>query len=83
MGDAARLDDRLKSRLPYILLASVAMGITVYSVQNLMGDAFITPIWRYLALFGLVLSGIISYGIFLVAFGAVSRNDVKGFIKRG
>ncbi len=83
MGDAARLDDRLKSRLPYILLASIAMGVTVYLVQKMMGDAFTTPRLRYVALFGLIMSGIISYGVFLKAFGAVSRKDVKGFIKRG
>jgi putative peptidoglycan lipid II flippase len=83
MGDAAKLDIRLKSRLPFIILASLAMGATVFFVQRILGDAFVTPTWRYLALFGLVLSGVVSYGIFLKGFGAVSRKDIKGFVKRG
>jgi hypothetical protein len=58
------------------------MGATVYGVQIALGEAFTTPGWRYLALFGLVLSGMISYGLFLKGFGVASRKDLKGFIKR-
>ena len=59
------------------------MGLTVFCVQWIMADLFITPAWRYLALFGVVMSGIISYGIVLKGLGAVKRKDSKGFIKRG
>lgn len=82
MGDAVRLDARLKSRLPYILLASVGMGVVIFAVQHMLGDAFKTPTLRYVALLGLILSGMISYAAFLKLFGAVSRKDVKGFVKR-
>jgi putative peptidoglycan lipid II flippase len=82
MGEAVRLDSRLKSRLPYILLASIGMGIVIFGVQYVLDDAFTTPTVRYFALFGLILSGMISYAVFLKLFGAVSRKDVKSFVKR-
>jgi putative peptidoglycan lipid II flippase len=83
MGDAVQLDIRLKSRAPFILLASLCMGVVVFGVQYLLGDTLNVSGVRYLALFALIASGMISYGIFLKLFGAVSRRDVKGFIRRG
>tara|TARA_R110002124_G_scaffold70948_4_gene189975 strand:+ start:265 stop:1809 length:1545 start_codon:yes stop_codon:yes gene_type:complete len=83
MGDAVQLDARLKSRAPFILLASIGMGVVVFGMQYLMGDAFNLPTVRYGALLALIAAGMVSYAIFLKLFGAVSRRDVKGFIRRG
>jgi len=83
MGAAVTLDKRFKSRLPYILAASIGMGVVVWAVQYGLGNAISLPTLRYGALAALILSGMISYAVFLKLFGTVSRKDVKGFIKRG
>ena len=77
MGSAVALDKRLKSRLPYILLASIGMGLTIYIIQYSLDEALNTPKIRYIALFALVTSGIFSYTVFLKLFGIISFRDIK------
>jgi len=83
MGAAVSIDTRLKSRLPYILAASIGMGCVVWGVQYGLGNTFNIPTIRYGALAVLILSGMLSYAAFLKLFGAVSRKDIKGYIRRG
>ena len=82
MGSAVALDKRLKSRLPYILLASIGMGLTIYIIQYSLDEALNTPKIRYIALFALVTSGIFSYTVFLKLFGIISFRDIKILSRR-
>ena len=63
--------------LPYILLASIGMGLVVYIIQYFLDEALNTHTIRYIALFALVSSGIFSYALFLKLFGIISFRDVK------
>lgn len=83
MGDAVQLDARLKSRAPYILLASLGMGVAIYAAQFLLANLLVTPFLRYIALIILIVVGIICYGILLKVFGVINRQDLKDFMRRG
>ncbi|QHQ37410.1 murein biosynthesis integral membrane protein MurJ [Algicella marina] len=79
---AIQLDDRLKSRLPRLLGASIAMGACCYGAALAMGDALIEQTVRYGALAVLVAIGVVSYAIFTVAFGGMRMSDLKSAFAR-
>jgi putative peptidoglycan lipid II flippase len=82
MGDEARLDARLRQRLPRIVLAALIMGAVLWgaawSLSGLLADAG----WRYLALVGLILLGIVSYFSSGVAVGAFKLSDFRNLRRR-
>ena len=82
MGLAATLDDRFRARAPRILLASAAMGLCLWGASSLLSPALVAPGWRYLALTGLVLTGIISYFGLGAVFGAFRLSDFRSALKR-
>lgn len=82
MGEAAKFDERFFKTLPRIILATVVMGIVVYMTQQYLGQSLYTNGLRYIALSGLVASGIISYAMALIGFGAYSITDIKRILKR-
>ena len=75
--DEARLDDRLRNRLPRIVLASALMGAVLLGLAHLMSAALLDPVWRYGALAALILAGIISYFGSGVLVGAFRLSDFK------
>ena len=77
MGDEARLDARLRNRLPRILLASALMGAALWAAAWGLAPALADPVWRYVALIGLILVGIISYFCSGVVVGAFKLSDFR------
>ena len=77
MGDEARLDDRLRNRLPRIVLASALMGAVLLGLAHLVSGALLDPVWRYGALAALIFAGIISYFGSGVLVGAFRLSDFK------
>ena len=77
MGDEARLDTRSRSRIPRVVLASLAMGAVLWAGQIAMGPLFGEAIWRYVALAALIAVGIISYFVAGTAIGAFRLSDFK------
>ncbi|WP_353476577.1 murein biosynthesis integral membrane protein MurJ (plasmid) [Salipiger sp. H15] len=75
-GETARLDERLRRRAPRILLASAVMGVAVWTLRHMLGDAFDTPGTRYLALGALVIGGTVTYLLAGWLFGAVRPGDL-------
>ncbi len=82
MGTAAQFDARFFTTIPKIILATAVMSIVIYFTQMYLSQALVTSGVRYLALSGLVASGIISYAAALLGFGAYSLNEIKQFTKR-
>ena len=77
MGDEARFDTRSRSRIPRVVLASLAMGAVLWAGQIALGPLFGEAIWRYVALAALVAVGIISYFVAGTAIGAFRLSDFK------
>ena len=61
MDESARFDARFKSRLPRIILAALLMGGVLWVMTVALGPALDVAKWRWLALGGLILSGMVSY----------------------
>lgn len=77
MGDEARLDARMRQRLPRIILAALGMGVVLWLAALLLGPALSSPGWRYSALAALVAAGILSYGGIGLAIGALRLSDLR------
>ena len=77
MGDEARFDTRSRSRIPRVVLASLAMGAVLWAGQIALGPLFGQAIWRYVALAALITAGIISYFVAGTAIGAFRLSDFK------
>jgi putative peptidoglycan lipid II flippase len=86
MGDAARMDARLRHRLPRIALASGVMGAVLWGLSEALAPMLATAGLRYGALALLVFGGIITYfgtggliGAFRMSdFGSALRRKKKG-----
>ena len=82
MGEAARFDDRLRRRLPRIVLSAAVMGAALWGLQHLLGDALYTPTQRYGALALLVLGGMVTYALAAFATGAARPADFTAGFRR-
>lgn len=82
MGGAAKLDDRLRRVIPRIIIASLMMGAIIWGVSWALSDWFSSGNLRYAALGLLILSGIVSYGGLVLAFGAMAPADLKRILRR-
>jgi putative peptidoglycan lipid II flippase len=82
MGEAARLDDRFRTRLPRILAASALMGVVLWLAAVLLGPGLGTPTVRYAALAALVASGLAAYALAGRALGAFTIADIRGALRR-
>jgi putative peptidoglycan lipid II flippase len=86
MGDAARMDARLRHRLPRIALASGVMGAVLWGLSEALAPMLATAGLRYGALALLVFGGIVTYfgtggliGAFRMSdFGSALRRKKKG-----
>lgn len=83
MGQESQFDQRLRSRLPRICLASALMGACLWVGSLLLGPALETAGWRYPALAVLVLLGLISYFGLGTLVGAFRLSDFKAAMRRG
>ena len=81
-GKAAAFDDRLRHRLPRIIAASAVMGLVLWGMMALLGDALEEPGLRYLALTALVAAGMAAYGTAAIGLGAIRPADLKAGLRR-
>ncbi len=82
MGPAAAIDDRLRKRLPRIVLASLIMGAVVFVAMLAMGPLFQQYGVRYLALAALVIGGIAAYAIAAILLGAIRPAELRSGLRR-
>jgi len=82
MGEAARFDDRFRSRLPRIVLASGIMGAVLWGGMIVLGPMLGVPGWRYAGLALLVVLGIAAYGVAALGLGAMRLADLKAALRR-
>ncbi|WP_116083199.1 murein biosynthesis integral membrane protein MurJ [Tropicimonas sp. IMCC34011] len=82
MGEATRVDDRLRRRIPRIVLSALLMAALLVGLAWLLREPLAQGGWRYLALFGLVASGILSYFAFAQWLGATRLSEITGAMKR-
>ncbi len=79
----APLDARFKSRLPRMLLASLAMGAAVYGLHRVLAPWFQgTDAERIAALAILVAGGAVVYGILALLIGALRAGEIRDVVKR-
>lgn len=78
-----QLDERLRAKLPRILLASavMAIGVLVMAEQagGLIGGAIFADLFWLLTVSA---AGLILYSIAAVLFGAISRDDLRAALRR-
>ncbi len=77
MGDAARADDRLRSRLPRVIAACAIMGVFLWGAETALADALSAHGHRYWALAVLVLSGMAVYVAAAYLLGAFRLSDFR------
>ena len=82
MGEAARFDDRFRSRLWRIVVASGLMGALLAGAMLVIGPAFGMETIRYAALLLLVLVGIIGYFLIGQMIGAFRLSEFKAAVRR-
>ncbi|WP_194096508.1 murein biosynthesis integral membrane protein MurJ [Marivivens aquimaris] len=82
MGEAAQFDARFKRRIWRIVLASFAMGAVLWFSYGSAAFFFGLPHVRYLALFILVMIGMVSYFIVGQLIGAFRIREFAGAFRR-
>ncbi|MFD1196437.1 murein biosynthesis integral membrane protein MurJ [Seohaeicola saemankumensis] len=83
MGEVARFDARFHGRIWRIIGASVAMGAALWLATVWMSPFFAMAGWRYLALLGLILIGIVSYFGIGQLIGAFRLGEFRRAFQRG
>jgi len=82
MGEAARMDARLRKRLPAIIAASLAMRMALWGLRGLLAPMLAERHDRFLALALLVGGGAAVYGVAALALGAFRPGDLKAGMRR-
>lgn len=84
MGEVARYDARFHARIWRIIVASLLMGVVLWGAMVMISPVFAMAGWRYLALLGLIMIGIISYFAIGQMIGAFRLGEFKrAFQRRG
>jgi putative peptidoglycan lipid II flippase len=83
MGDAGAPDARLRRSLPRILLACLIMGGALFLGQRALHAPLRAEIFRYGALFALVVLGMASYAVAVIGLGGLRLGDVRAAMRRG
>ncbi len=83
MGEAARMDGRLRHRASRIGFASVLMAAVLVALAWLFNETLKTPGLRYIALAMLVTAGAGTYGIACLALKAITFDDFRSAMRRG
>ena len=82
MGDEARLDDRLRRRLPRILAACGVMAAVLWGGALLLEGPLSLPVWRWAALVALIVAGMGSYAGAVLLFRAYRLSDLRAAMRR-
>lgn len=83
LGEVARFDARFHGRIWRICAASVVMGAACLIAAHLLGPALNTAGLRYLALAGLVGTGIVTYFGIGHLIGAFRLSEFRSSMRRG
>ncbi|MCQ0091197.1 murein biosynthesis integral membrane protein MurJ [Roseovarius sp. M141] len=81
-GDVARFDDRFRSRLWRICVASAVMGAALWGLMVALSPFFGIPGWRGLALLLLIVLGSVVYYYVGRMVGAFRKSELKAALKR-
>jgi putative peptidoglycan lipid II flippase len=82
MGEALRLDDRARRRLPRILGAALLMGLVLWFVQAALAPLFAAGATEVVALVLLVAAGMAGYFGLGQLLGAFRLSDLRGAVTR-
>lgn len=82
MGEAATFDDRLKDRVPRLMLASAIMGACLWALARQLAPELGEPLVRYGALAVLVAAGAAVYALAAVLTGGVRLADLRSSLGR-
>lgn len=82
MGETAKFDNRLLTRLPKIVLSSVAMGAVLLVSAVAMQNALETDTIRYFALIALTGIGIVTYFAAAHFTNALRLKEIRNTVKR-
>ena len=82
LGEAARLDDRARSRTWRVVVASLGMGAVVWVLWVGMGPLWAGPT-RFAALAVLVGGGMAAYALLAQLTGAMRLRELRGALRRG
>lgn len=82
MGEAAQMDARFQSRIVRIILASLAMGAILYTLNTVLLPLLVNPAWKLPVLIALVISGMVSYFGIGQLIGAFRLSEFKRNLKR-
>lgn len=82
MGEAAKADARLKTRLLRILIASLIMGAFLWGLADYMGDMLRPTGHRYIGLTVLCTAGFAIYLLTAAAVGAFKPSDFRAGMSR-
>ncbi|WP_113911157.1 murein biosynthesis integral membrane protein MurJ [Roseovarius dicentrarchi] len=81
-GDVARFDDRFRSRLWRICVASAIMGGALWALMLALSPFFGFTGWRALALLVLIVLGIVVYYLAGRMVGAFRKSELKAALRR-
>ncbi|MFX0541683.1 murein biosynthesis integral membrane protein MurJ [Roseovarius sp. S4756] len=81
-GDVARFDDRFRSRIWRICVASILMGAALWALMVGLSPIFGVPGWRALALLVLITLGIVVYYFAGRLIGAFTKAELKAALRR-
>jgi putative peptidoglycan lipid II flippase len=78
-----RLDDRLKKRLPLIVLSAAIMAVAVWWLALILAEPLGGPLWRKIAaLAAIVAAGGAIYGGLALVLGAMKMSDLSALRRR-
>ena len=80
---ATAIDTRLARAMPRLLVSCLVMTGVLVGAEWLLADWLTTATLRYPALLLLVLAGMASYGLAVLATGALSLADARAAMRRG
>jgi putative peptidoglycan lipid II flippase len=82
MGDAVRLDDRFRARVPRMIIASALMGLVLWGLMVALAGPLATPGIRTAALGAMVLAAMVVYFSTVLLIGGMSWVELKGAFRR-
>ncbi|MFP7674219.1 murein biosynthesis integral membrane protein MurJ [Marivita sp. S0852] len=82
LGDVARFDSQFRRRIWRVCLASIVMGAVLWLTSLLLGRMLSLAGIRFLALAGLIGTGVITYAIAGQILGAFSLRELKSAFRR-
>ena len=82
LGEVAQLDERMRQRLPRILLAAALMGGALWIFAHMAAPAFSNHVAKLPALIGLVGLGLVTYFGLGRVLGAFHMSDFRGAARR-